>query len=115
MAPRPFLNIQAGIPPHEDAAAHWAHYTGNHGGCRAIYRLLGAEDRLEFLKTTAAHAFPASARTHMVEWFREHLRVRADMKLPCWRAHPENIRAAAMGLNRGSDETEDRLRFRESL
>jgi hypothetical protein len=73
MTPRPFLNIQAGIPPHDDAASHWRHYGGNHAGCRAIYRLLGCEDRVEHLRTTSGHSFPPAARRLMVEWFRRHL------------------------------------------
>jgi len=72
-APRPFLNIQAGQGPPGDLEEHWARMAGNHGGCRAVYRLLGVEDRLAFLKTDEGHAFPAPARSAMVEWFKKSL------------------------------------------
>lgn len=72
-APRPFLNIQAGKGPPDDVEGHWARMAGNHGGCRAIYRLLDAEDRVAFLKTNQAHAFPPSARAMMVQWFEKYL------------------------------------------
>lgn len=74
MAPRPFLNIQAGrVPDDVDPAFHWAHYAGNHGGCVAIYKLAGARDKVIFLRTNEGHDFPPPARQKMIQWFKEYL------------------------------------------
>jgi len=73
LAPRPFLNIQAGRCPHDDPAAHWAHYEGLHAGVRDIYNMLDAGDRLLFLKTDQPHAFPAPARELMCAWLKQWL------------------------------------------
>lgn len=72
-APRPFLCIQAGVAPHDDMEGHWRHYGSNHAGCRQIYRMLGAEDRVSFMKTGLGHAFPPYAQAAMVEWFNRYL------------------------------------------